>query len=120
MRNRAKCRLCGDIIESFHSTDFVICKCGAIGVNSGPAMKCSANDWNDFLRVDDDGNEIIVKTEGSIREVSSRPTREDKIRQLEEIIKAIESLPSHAMQEPITHYDLSSVLSLVVSILRSA
>ncbi len=34
-RNRAKCRKCGDVIESTHRHDFVSCKCGAIFVDGG-------------------------------------------------------------------------------------
>lgn len=33
--NKAKCRKCGDIIESKHVHDYVSCKCGAIAVDGG-------------------------------------------------------------------------------------
>ena len=65
MRNRAKCKLCGDIIESFHPTDVVECKCGEIAVDRGLGLGCAARDWKNFVRVDDEGNEIVVRiTEG--------------------------------------------------------
>lgn len=35
LRNRIRCNLCGDEIESFHRHDFVICKCGACAVDGG-------------------------------------------------------------------------------------
>jgi hypothetical protein len=35
LRNAAKCRKCGDIIESKHRHDFVTCKCGAISLDGG-------------------------------------------------------------------------------------
>ncbi len=35
IRNAAKCRKCGDIIESKYRHDFVRCKCGAIFVDGG-------------------------------------------------------------------------------------
>jgi len=35
IRNRARCRKCGDIIESKDRHDFVRCKCGAIAVDGG-------------------------------------------------------------------------------------
>jgi hypothetical protein len=35
LRNAAKCRLCGDVIESKHVHDFVRCKCGEIFVDGG-------------------------------------------------------------------------------------
>ena len=34
-RNVAKCKKCGDIIESKHRHDFVWCKCGSIFVDGG-------------------------------------------------------------------------------------
>lgn len=33
--NRAKCTLCGDVIESRNETDYVYCKCGSIAVSGG-------------------------------------------------------------------------------------
>ena len=35
MRNRARCRKCGDVIESRSRHDFVSCSCGAIFVDGG-------------------------------------------------------------------------------------
>lgn len=35
-RNRARCKLCGDIVESLHVHDFQRCKCGAMAVDGGP------------------------------------------------------------------------------------
>ncbi|WP_443094387.1 DUF7695 domain-containing protein [Pontibacterium sinense] len=34
-RNRAKCRKCGEIIESKHEHEFVTCHCGSISVDGG-------------------------------------------------------------------------------------
>ena len=33
--NKARCRLCGDIIESKHRHDWQVCSCGAIFVDGG-------------------------------------------------------------------------------------
>jgi len=33
--NRAKCLICGDILESFHVHDFKSCSCGNISVDGG-------------------------------------------------------------------------------------
>lgn len=33
--NKAKCNLCGEIIESKYRHDFVCCKCGSICVDGG-------------------------------------------------------------------------------------
>lgn len=35
IRNRARCKKCGDVIESRYGHDFVWCKCGAIAVDGG-------------------------------------------------------------------------------------
>jgi hypothetical protein len=35
LRNIAECRLCGDVIESYHRHDFVSCKCGEIFTDGG-------------------------------------------------------------------------------------
>ena len=34
-KNKARCKKCGDIIESKYRQDFVSCKCGAIFVDGG-------------------------------------------------------------------------------------
>ena len=35
IRNRIKCKKCGEIIESTSSHDFKFCKCGAVAVYGG-------------------------------------------------------------------------------------
>lgn len=136
MKNRAKCKLCNTIIESFHSTDYVICKCDEIAVDGGDALLCYAKDFSNFLRVDDEGNEIIVKekvpeTTKSSTELSGRqgpylvneqkpPTpRDELIKELEGMIQTIENLPERALYQPVTQCELASVLMLLSAILRS-
>lgn len=129
MRNRAKCKLCSSIIESFHPTDLVMCKCGEISVNDGAGMRCSADNWNNFLRVDDEGNEIVVSIARSFSDdkeaaaiapiPASRPTKKELLDMLDEMVKNIEALPQNAMSQPITHYDFASALLLLSSILRA-
>ena len=34
-RNRAKCKICGDVIESRNTHDYVTCSCGAVSVDGG-------------------------------------------------------------------------------------
>ena len=43
--NKAKCKLCGDIIESTHVHDFVTCSCGEISVDGGKyyLKRCAKN-----------------------------------------------------------------------------
>ncbi len=123
MKNRAKCKLCESIIESFHSTDYVSCKCGEISVDGGEALRCFANDFNNFLRIDDDGNEVIVliKDHGSNAEVIpvTITKKQDLIKELEEMIKSIEKLPRHAMDSPITHADFCSLMMLLSAIFKA-
>lgn len=129
MRNIAKCKLCNSIIESFHSTDYVTCKCDEIFVDGGDALRCGAKDWNNFIRVDDEGNEIVVKIQNKLNSqeyqnkseihIPSKPTKNDMLEMLDEMIKSYERLPQHAMLTSVTQADLLSVLLLFSSILRS-
>jgi hypothetical protein len=123
MNNRAKCRLCGDIIESFHAHDHQICKCGEIEVYAGDALKCCAKDFHNFLRVDDEGNEIIVsvKEKDSVKPLNneSAPTKKQLLGMLADMVENIEKLPSDALRTPITHYDYWSLLLLLSAIFRS-
>lgn len=125
MKNRAKCKLCNDIIESFHDLDFVECKCKEITVYGGNELRCSANDWANFLRVDDQGNEIVV----TIKEMScdvkpldiprSKPDEKELLGMLNDMIKNIENLPQHAALAPITHYDFASALLLISELFKT-
>ena len=123
MKNRAKCKLCQSIIESFHSTDYVVCNCGEIFVDGGAALGCGANEWFNFLRVDDQGNEIVVKVQEKeeIEPIpeSHKPNKKQLLDMLDEMIKNVENLPSHAMLTPINHYDYCSLMILLSSIFRS-
>ena len=118
MKNRAKCKLCKSIIESFHATDLVLCSCGEISVDGGEALRCGAKSWENFLRVDDDGREFSVSVKDSQGDVSGNasfkiPTRATIRAQVKEMIASYENLPAHALQQPVTHYDLVSVLLLL-------
>lgn len=49
IHNRARCRRCGDIIESMYRHDFKSCKCGAISVDGGrDYLRRAAIDLNDI------------------------------------------------------------------------
>ena len=50
IRNRAKCKLCGDEIESTHRHDFVSCSCGEIFVDGGKDYcRRGAKDFQNFI-----------------------------------------------------------------------
>lgn len=139
MRNRAKCKLCGDIIESVHNHDYISCKCGEIAVDGGQQYcRCSAIDWNNFIRVDDEGNEVIPKImdKPSVEEENnqvkkwvedeilttyekSKKRKEIALDALDELIKKIEELPQIAWTTAITHYDYYSLLLLLSALFRN-
>ena len=49
IRNRAMCKLCGDIIESKHRHDWQSCSCGAIFVDGGHEyLRRGAKSFEDF------------------------------------------------------------------------
>src|SRR5208283_151270 len=105
MRNRAKCKQCESIIESVDKRGEVTCKCGQISVSGGDSLGCSAINWSNFLRVDDEGNVIVPK-------IQDKPqvTREDLLKALDEMITRIEEMPKQAMIVAINHYDYVSLL----------
>ena len=128
MRNIAKCRKCGSIIESFHSTDYVICKCDEISVDGGEAMYCGAKDWANFVRVDDQGNEIVPKIKDAKEPLHTalaadiskefEVSKGELLMELDRLISRYEQLPQNAMLQPVSHYDLAAALILLSSILR--
>ena len=127
MKNRAKCKLCQSIIESYHRTDYVSCTCSQIAVYGGPdLMQCSAIDWANFLRVDDNNNEIAVKIrepgatfETKSDQTTSKTSRADLIYILDEMIASIDKLPQSAMTAPITNIEYQTLLCLLSAYFKS-
>ena len=49
-KNAAKCRLCGDVIESKSVHDFVVCSCGEIFVDGGHEyLRRGANNFENLI-----------------------------------------------------------------------
>lgn len=129
VKNRAKCKLCQSIIESFHSTDYVSCKCGEISIDGGDSYcRALAKNWENFLRVDDEGNEIEVKVVNNFAEddtnvkpldIEKKPTKQELIKMLADMGKSIEELPPQAMTMSVSNYDLGALISLLLLILKS-
>ncbi|SRR5260221_7262315 len=127
MRNVAKCKQCYNVIESKSELDYVACGCGEIYVSGGiELMRCGANDWKNFVRIDDQGNEIIPSIQNSTEKGTTDPskklnvpTKPELLNMFDEFIKSIETLPQVAMNTSINHYDLLSVLMLISAIFRS-
>jgi len=132
MRNRAKCKLCQEIIESKNQQDYVQCGCGQIALDGGQELnKCLARDWTNFIRIDDEGNEVIPKIiekseeekkqEDFNHEVEnkSKLTRNDLLKMLDNMVTNLERLPSEAMVTYVTNYDLYSYMLVIQAILRA-
>lgn len=110
------------MIESFHPTDYVSCSCNEISVSGGHAMRMSARDFANFVRVDDEDNEIeiTVREESEIEEGSKRYlTTDDLMSELDRLIETIEKLPTAAKHSPIDHLDHCASLMLFSSIIKS-
>lgn len=123
MKNRAKCKLCQEIIESFHRHDYVTCKCGEISVDGGiDYYRCSAKNWENFLRIDDEGNEIVVKVEEYYQESTGeqlQTNKENLIKMLDNFIESFDKMPPQAMTAPVTNYDLQSILILLSALFKA-
>lgn len=62
--NRAQCRKCLDIIESKYRHNFVICKCGAISVDSGKDyLKRSGMELDDVIELSEYDSEYNDKND---------------------------------------------------------
>ena len=127
MKNRAKCKLCESIIESHHRHDYVSCKCGEISVDGGDEyFRCAAINWENFLRVDDEGN-IIIPTikdnnvkpiDNETLEEAPKLTKKDLVKILQDMITNIENLPPEAMTVPVNQYDLMGLMMILVAIFK--
>jgi len=50
--NKARCKLCGTIVESKHRHDLVWCECGEIAVDGGNDYhKGTAKNMENFIRI---------------------------------------------------------------------
>lgn len=125
MKNRAKCKLCQSVIESLHRTDYVSCTCGQIAVYGGPdLMQCSAIEWTNFLRVDDNDCEVVVKIQ-TLKEADLpihpyKPDCKDLLAILDQMIADIDRLPRHAMTAPITNMEYQSLLMLLSAYFKTS
>lgn len=121
----AKCRLCNVIINAIEN-DYITCKCGEISLDmTNKKLKLIAREWENFLRVDENGNEIVVKVEESVSSAKplpegiSRPNKDELLGMLNMMIKNLEDLPPQGLSTYVTNYDLLSVLLLFAAIFRS-
>ena len=123
MRNRAKCDLCKEVLESFTRQDYVECKCGAIAISGGQyALNVFAKDFNNVRRIDDLGNEIIPKVQDKEKAEdieSPKPNYKDLLDMLDNMIKSYEDLPQGALSAPASNCDLLSALLLFSALFKA-
>lgn len=128
MRNRAKCKKCGSIIESFHRFDYVACSCGEIAIEGGTDfLRTYAHDFSNFLRVDNDGREAAVtfknkdndEDDNNRQNPPEKATKQDLLQEFHRLVENLEKLPEQALSMPVSHYDLYSFMLILSSILRS-
>jgi hypothetical protein len=118
MRNRAKCKLCGSVIESVKPSDYVNCSCGEIAVDGGTDYyKVAYKRFENLIRLDDDGNEIIPELRQTL--TPSKPSRKELLDMLKDMIDNIEKLPPYALSSPVTHSDFVSLMLLLSAIFAS-
>jgi hypothetical protein len=131
MRNRAKCKLCQDVIESYTILDHVECKCGEISISGGNhELNCMAMDWDNFLRVDDQGNTIVPTIKPKHRKdpilvfpddvpiIKQSPTYHEMIGSLESYVKVLNELPSDTQNAFVTCLDLMAVTNYILQIFK--
>lgn len=49
LKNKVKCKVCGNIIESKYRHDYVICDCGKVGVDGGKDYLRRIGNPNDMI-----------------------------------------------------------------------
>lgn len=130
MINRAKCKLCNDVIESHIHGHVVYCKCGTIAVMDGPALRTYAkgNDYGSyFLRVDDMGNEMVVQykqdpTEVGQNEDDHEPekgvSKKHLIEEFEANIKNAIDRPDHVLASFVTTDELLRFMIDILNIIK--
>ena len=111
MKNKAKCKLCGDIIESDNDKEWKQCTCGTLRLIG---VRATFEKIEDICFIDDDGKEVdpTYKTQ-------PKPTRTELLDMLDEMNARIEALPPNAAVSAITHYDFSALILLLSSIFRA-
>jgi len=123
MRNKAKCALCKSIIESFALDDYVMCECEEIAISGGDQKFLAyAKDFKNFLRVDDNGNEIkttFVDEQRIDLEKTNTMSKEDLLLTLKQHIETYDQMPSHHLEKVVTKYELFQSLLVIYALLRA-
>jgi len=132
--NRAKCALCGDIVQSFYASDVAVCRCGEVHVIGGEqqAFKPSSGNWANLLYVDDIGNKICVEAKNNAendpeQQSGETPpdetffkgrTKKEFIEELQSMITLDLQLPKNAHIQQLTYVDLLRYMVVILDILK--
>lgn len=115
MRNRAKCNLCLDVLESFHTFDKVECSCGEISISGGmDHFECGYKNIENFIRIDDRDKEVIVR-EGGIEGVEEQLPIEFT---LEMIRQCANEDKDRDPRRLVTSYDLYCLVEALYHVIR--
>lgn len=105
---KVTCKLCKSVIERGD------CECGEIGIRgSGTSERLVARDFGNALIHGKD--DLIPLTDNN----SDRPSYEDLLAMLNQMIKGYETLPNSAFVSPVSNIDIASALILISAIFRS-
>lgn len=90
-------------------------------------MRSWADDYANFLRVDDLGNEIIIEYREQKKDVAedNNPDKPPKELRIEELIQELESftqyinrLPEHELKSPVSQSEMAIFMLIVTAILK--
>lgn len=130
---RAKCRLCQTLVEIKNPLDIFTCSCGELQLDAiwGTVHAKVKDDISNLILIDDEGNEVVHKRNGERIESTAKEILKDMIQAsegidpyskrehislLKQMAQNIDSLPPSARSSPVTHSDLSSLISLLVEL----
>ena len=127
MKNRAKCKLCHSIIESHFSGDVMYCKCGAISVFGGDSMDMAPFGSPNFLRIDEQGNEVVVSYkridgEKEANDPVEQPpeyfTAEDHVKYLERLLELDEDFLDKGHNQPMSRVEVIQYMRYIVKLFK--
>lgn len=100
--------------------ELIICKCGEVTLDGIKRAVVCATDVLNYCEVDDNGNEIKLRDYNiELSENTKKPSYNELRGLLSNMIDTYESMPPHAMMQPINNYELLSLLLLLRSLFDS-
>jgi len=110
---KSKCRLCSQILTGIRD-EIITCDCGEITLDGKRGVVLCKSATRNYVEIDENECEIVVD------DIDREKMKRDKlIDMLDEMRKSYEGLPKDAMLQPINHYDMSSLLILLVALVRA-